>query len=49
MQMFFKIDILKNFTNFTGKNLCWSFFLTKLQALRLATLLKTDFNTGVFV
>ena len=33
--MFFKIDILKNFVNFTAKHLCWSLFLIKLQALRL--------------
>ena len=25
-QMFFKIGILQNFANFTGKNLCWSLF-----------------------
>ena len=31
-QMFFKIDVLKNFANFTGKHLCWSLFLIKLQA-----------------
>ena len=31
-QMFFKIDILKNFTNFTGKRLWWSLFLIKLLA-----------------
>ena len=30
-QIFFKIGILKNFSNFTGKHLCRSFFLTKLQ------------------
>ena len=24
-------DVLKNFTNFTGKHLCWSLFLIKLQ------------------
>ena len=24
-------DVLKNFGNFTGKNLCWSLFLMKLQ------------------
>ena len=29
---FFKIDVLKNFANFTGKNLCWFLFLIKLQA-----------------
>ena len=27
--LFFKIDVLKNFTNFTGKHLCWSLFLLK--------------------
>ena len=30
----FKIDVLKNFTIFTGKNLCWNLFLMKLQAFR---------------
>ena len=41
--------VLKNVTNFTGKHLCWSFILMKLQARRLATLLKGDSNTGVFL
>ena len=27
--MFFKIGVLKNFVNFTGKHLCWSLFLIK--------------------
>ena len=27
-----KKDVLKNFTKFTGKHLCWSLFLIKLQA-----------------
>ena len=27
--MFFKIGVLKNFTNFTGKHLRWSLFLIK--------------------
>ena len=31
-QKFFKIGVLKNFTNFTGKHLCWNLFLIKLQA-----------------
>ena len=35
-----KIDVLKNFPNFTGKHLCWSLFLINLQALKLATPLK---------
>ena len=26
-QMLFKIGVLKNFSNFTGKHLCWSLFL----------------------
>ena len=30
-QMFFKIDVLTNFANFTGKHLCWNHFLIKLQ------------------
>ena len=29
LQMFFKIDAIKSFTNFTGKQLCWSLFLIK--------------------
>ena len=41
-QMFFKIAVLKNFTHFTGKDLCWSLFLTKLQASRSVTLLKKN-------
>ena len=28
---FFKINVLKNFANFTGKNLCWCLFLIQLQ------------------
>ena len=35
-----KKDVLKNFESFTEKHLCWSFFLTKLQAWRPATLFK---------
>ena len=38
--MYFKIDALKNFANFTEKYMCWSLFLRKLQALRPANLLK---------
>ena len=33
-QMFFKIGILKNFANFTGKHLCWSLFFNKVAGLR---------------
>ena len=32
-EMFFKIDVLKNFGICTGKQLRWSLFLIKLQAL----------------
>ena len=48
-QMFFKIVVLKNSANFTGKHLCWSHFLIKLQAWGSATLLKRDSNTDVFL
>ena len=47
-QMFFKVGVLKNFASFTGKHLCWGLFLINLQALRSATLLKRNSNTGVF-
>ena len=36
-QMFLKIDVLKNLASFTGKHLCWSLFLIKLQAKFLRT------------
>ena len=42
-----KNGVLKNFTIFAGKHLCWSLFLIKLQ--RPATLLKRDSGTGVFL
>ena len=42
-----KIDVLKNFANFTGKHLCWSLFLIKLQVFKTATLLKGESNTSV--
>ena len=46
--MFFKIDALKNFAYFTGKQLRrWNWFLIKLKALSPATLIKKDSNTGV--
>ena len=49
LQMFFKIGDFKNFANFTGKYLFWSFFLITLQALKPAASLKGDSNTGVFL
>ena len=48
-QMFFKLDVFKNFRNFTGKHLCWSLFLIKSEAFRPATLLKRDSNPCVFL
>ena len=47
----FKVQkqLLKKFAIFTGKHLCWCLFLIKLQASRLATLLKRDSNTCVFL
>ena len=34
-QMIFKIGVLKDFANFTGKQFCWSLFLVKIQASSL--------------
>ena len=42
-QIFFKLVVLKNFANLTGKHLFWSLFLIKLQVLRTTTLLKGDY------
>ena len=49
--MFFKIGVLKNFTNFTKKPCVGvSFYVNKFAVLkRPATLLKKDSNTGVFL
>ena len=44
-----KINVLKNFAIFTGKHFCWSLFLIKLQAWRLATILKRESDTGLFM
>ena len=35
-QLFFKIDVLKNFAIFTGKHLSWNLFLIKQQAFSRA-------------
>ena len=37
-----KKDVFWNLANFTGKHLCWSLFLIKLQVFRSASLLKKD-------
>ena len=47
LQMFFKIGVLKNFANFTGKHQRWNLFLIKLKVLNPATLLKKT-RTQVF-
>ena len=47
LHMFFKMGVLKNFTIFTEKHLCWSLFLIRLQAWRPATLSKRGSDTGV--
>ena len=44
-----KRDVLKNFGNFTGKCLCWSLFLIKLQTFSPATILKEHIEAGVFL
>ena len=38
--VFYKKSVLKNFTKFTGKDLCQSLFFDKVAGLRPATLLK---------
>ena len=48
-QMSFKADVFKNFSIFTGKNLCWSLFAIKLPACKPANLLKRDSKTSVFL
>ena len=47
-QMFFKTSVFRNFANFTGKHLCLSLFLIKLQAFSPANLLKRGSNAGIF-
>ena len=39
--------VLKDFANFSGKHLHWK--TPAMQALRLATLLRRDSNTSVFL
>ena len=46
--VFCKKGVLRNFTKFTWKHLCWSLFFNKVADLRPETLLKRDSNTGVF-
>ena len=44
-QIFFKIVVIKNFSIFTGKHLCWNLYWIRLQAFRPATILKRDSDT----
>ena len=46
--MFINKNVFKDFAIFTGKQLCWSLYLKKLKPFRPASLLKRDFNIGVF-
>ena len=46
--MVFTLGTLKNFAKFAGK-IRAGVYLRKLQALRLANLLKRDSNTGTFL
>ena len=48
-EMFFKKGALKNFANMTGKHLCWSLFLIKMEAWGPVTLLKRVSKTDVFL
>ena len=42
-------DVLKNFTIFTRKYLCWNLFVLQLQSSSPATILKSNSSTGVFL
>ena len=43
-----KIVVIQNFAIFTGKHLCWSLFLIKLQAFRATILLKIRLKLRCF-
>ena len=42
-------SVLKNFVNFTGKQLCWCLFLIRFQTWEPATSLKRGSNTSVLL
>ena len=48
-QMFFKIGVLKNFALFTGKHLCWNFFLIKLQVCNFLVNIAKFLRTAFFI
>ena len=47
-QIFFKIDVLKNFANFLENHMCRSLFFDKVARLRSATFLKKETLTEPF-
>ena len=47
MQLFFKTDVTRNFAIFTGKHLCCSLFLIKLQAIWHFNLVKNETSKQV--
>ena len=48
-EVFYKKNVLKNFTKFTGNQLCQSLFFNKIAGLRPTTLLKKRLMTGFFL
>ena len=48
LQMFFKITVLKNFTNFTGTHLCWSLLLNKVSGLKVCNFIKNRLQHRCF-
>ena len=46
LELFYKKTVIKNFGIFTGKHLCWSLFLIKLQAFK--PLLRNETPVQVF-
>ena len=49
LRCYIKKGVLKNLENSTRKHLCLSLFLINLQAFKSATLLRRNYNTGVFL
>ena len=47
--MFFRIGVLKKFTDSTGKQFCRGLFLTYVCRAEDLKLLKRDSNAGVFL
>ena len=47
-EVFQRIDLLKNFTKFSGKHLCQNLFLNEVPTWRIATLLKQKLRHSCF-